>query len=195
MMSSNGNIFLITGHLCGEFTITSDFPAQRPVTQSFDIFFDLRLNKWLNKQWWGCWFEMPWHLFWHHCHDLAAMCPQTVLAEISIDMCYMMKDYRDGMVCFFNLYKNKIFLYSLHTERQRVIQMLVHRCQGPFYGIHSPCHSGWWPGTQWSQGISSHVWNNSLRILQSQHQKGLNLEMTQNLVSQYENRYLGPVSI
>ena len=43
MTSSNGNIFRITGHLCGEFT--GEFPTQRPVTQSFDVFFDLRLNK------------------------------------------------------------------------------------------------------------------------------------------------------
>ena len=28
-----------------------------PVTRSFYIFFDLRLNKRLNKQWWGCWFN------------------------------------------------------------------------------------------------------------------------------------------
>ena len=27
-----------------------EFPAQKPVTQSFDVFFDLRLNKRLNKQ-------------------------------------------------------------------------------------------------------------------------------------------------
>ena len=26
-------------------------PAQRPVTRSFDVFFDLRSNKRLNKQW------------------------------------------------------------------------------------------------------------------------------------------------
>ena len=31
------------------FFITSEFPAQRPVTQSFDVFFDLRLNKLLSK--------------------------------------------------------------------------------------------------------------------------------------------------
>ena len=49
MTSSNGNIFRVTGHLCGEFT----FPAQRPVMRSFDVFFDLRLNKRLSKQWWG----------------------------------------------------------------------------------------------------------------------------------------------
>ena len=45
MMSSNGNIFRVTGHLCGELTGPSEFPIQRPVTQSFDVFFDLCLNK------------------------------------------------------------------------------------------------------------------------------------------------------
>ena len=33
--------------------VPGDFPAQRPVTQSFDVFFDLRLNKRLSKQLWG----------------------------------------------------------------------------------------------------------------------------------------------
>ena len=51
MTSSNGNIFRATGHLCGEFT------AQRPVVRSFDVFFDLRLNKRLRKQSWGWWFD------------------------------------------------------------------------------------------------------------------------------------------
>ena len=32
---------------------TIEFPAQRPVTRSFDVFFDLRLNKRLSKQWWS----------------------------------------------------------------------------------------------------------------------------------------------
>ena len=31
-------------------------PAQRPVTRSFDVFFDLRSNKRLSKQWRGWWF-------------------------------------------------------------------------------------------------------------------------------------------
>ena len=50
MTSSNGNIFRVTGHLCGEFTGPGEFPAQRPVTRSFDVFFGLRLNKRLSKQ-------------------------------------------------------------------------------------------------------------------------------------------------
>ena len=41
--------------------VTCEFPAQRPVTRSFDIFFDLRLNKQLSKQSWGWWFETPSH--------------------------------------------------------------------------------------------------------------------------------------
>ena len=53
MTSSNGNNFRLTGSLCGEFTGPGEFPTQRPVTRSFDVFFDLRLNKRLSKQPWG----------------------------------------------------------------------------------------------------------------------------------------------
>ena len=53
MTSSNENIFRETGSLCGEFTGPGEFPTQRPVTRSFDVFFDLRLNKPLSKQSWG----------------------------------------------------------------------------------------------------------------------------------------------
>ena len=37
----------------GNSPVTGEFPAQRPVTQSFDTFLDLRLNKRLSKQWLG----------------------------------------------------------------------------------------------------------------------------------------------
>ena len=50
MTSSNGNIFRVTGPLCGEFTDPGEFPTQRPVTLSFEVFFDLCLNKRLSKQ-------------------------------------------------------------------------------------------------------------------------------------------------
>ena len=66
MMSSNGNIFRITGPLCGEFTGHGEFPTQRPVTQSFDVFFDL--NKRLSKQPWGWWFETPSWSLWRQCN-------------------------------------------------------------------------------------------------------------------------------
>ena len=69
MTSSNGNIFRVTGHLCGEFTGPRLIPAQRPVTRSFDVFFYLRLNKQLRKQSWGWWFETPSRQLWHHCNE------------------------------------------------------------------------------------------------------------------------------
>ena len=50
MTSSNGHIYRVTGHFCGEFTNPGECPAQRPVMRSFDVFFDLRLNKRLSKQ-------------------------------------------------------------------------------------------------------------------------------------------------
>ena len=50
MTSSNGNIFRVTGHLHGEFTCPAEFSAHRPVTRSFDVFFDLHLNKRMSKQ-------------------------------------------------------------------------------------------------------------------------------------------------
>ena len=43
--SSNGNHFRVTGPLCGESTVTGGFPLTKPVTRSFDVFIDLRLNK------------------------------------------------------------------------------------------------------------------------------------------------------
>ena len=50
MTSSNGNILCVTGPMWEESTGHRWIPSQRPVTQSFDIFFDLRLNKRLSKQ-------------------------------------------------------------------------------------------------------------------------------------------------
>ena len=48
----------------GNSPVPDEFPAQRPVTWSFDVFFDLHLNKWLSKQSCGWWFEMPWGPLW-----------------------------------------------------------------------------------------------------------------------------------
>ena len=73
MMSANGNIFRLTGHLCEEFTVPGEFPAQRPVTRNFDVFFDLRLNKRLRKQSWGWWFEMLSRPLWRHCKCLVLL--------------------------------------------------------------------------------------------------------------------------
>ena len=55
--------------LCaGNSPVPGEFPAQKTVTRSFDVFFDLRPNKRLSKQWRGWWFETPSSLLWRHCY-------------------------------------------------------------------------------------------------------------------------------
>ena len=55
--------------LCaGNSPVTGEFPAQRPVTRSFDVFFDLRMIKRLSKHSWGWWFEAPSRSLWRHCN-------------------------------------------------------------------------------------------------------------------------------
>ena len=53
--------------LCaGNSPVPGEFPAQRPVTQSFDVFCELRLDKQLNKQSWGWWIETRSRSWWRH---------------------------------------------------------------------------------------------------------------------------------
>ena len=63
-------LFRVTGPLWGLPPVTGGFPSQRPVTQSFDVFFDLRLNKRLSKQSGRRWFEMASRSLWRHCNAL-----------------------------------------------------------------------------------------------------------------------------
>ena len=57
---------------------TGGFPSQKPVTWSFDDFFDLHLGKRLNTQSWCRWFETPSRLLWRHCNgrDKATCSPR-----------------------------------------------------------------------------------------------------------------------
>ena len=52
----------------GKSPITGEFSSQRPVTRSFDVFLDLRLNKRLSKQSRRQWLETPLPSFWRHCN-------------------------------------------------------------------------------------------------------------------------------
>ena len=55
--------------------VTSDFPAQRPVTRSFDVFFDLRLNKRSSIQSGGWWLEILSRTLWRHCNGMIMVGP------------------------------------------------------------------------------------------------------------------------
>ena len=55
--------------LCaGNSPVTGEFPTQRPVARSFDVFFDLHMNERLSKQSIRRWFETPSRSSWRHCN-------------------------------------------------------------------------------------------------------------------------------
>ena len=59
---------VLLGICAGNSPVPGEFPAQSPVTRSFDVFFDLRPNKRLSKHWWGFWFETLSCPLWRHCN-------------------------------------------------------------------------------------------------------------------------------
>ena len=62
--------------LCaGKSLVTSEFPSQRPVTRSFHVFFDLRLNKRLSKQPRRRWFETK------HLQRISSIRPRVKLCQ------------------------------------------------------------------------------------------------------------------
>ena len=71
LTSSNWNIYRVTGHLCEQFTGHRWLSCtQMSVTRCFDVLFDLRLYKRLNKQSWGWWFQMLSRPLWRHSNGL-----------------------------------------------------------------------------------------------------------------------------
>ena len=53
----------------GNLPVPGEFPAHRPVTRSFDVFFELHLNQRLSKQSWGWWFDTLPRPLWRDCND------------------------------------------------------------------------------------------------------------------------------
>ena len=72
MTSSNRNFSALLSLCVGNSLVTGEFPAQRLVTQSFDVFFDLRPNKQLGKQS-SAWFEPPSRWLWRHCNVIGLL--------------------------------------------------------------------------------------------------------------------------
>ena len=82
----------------GNSPVAGEFPAQRPVTRSFDVFFDPRLNKRLSKQSWGWWFEALSRPLWRHRnvhHDLRLiwMSPNRVVCTVLYSYRWLSKHF------------------------------------------------------------------------------------------------------
>ena len=78
--------------------VPGELPAQRPVTRSFDVFFDLCLNKRPSKQSWGCRLETP----------LGSLCRHYGISqEICTRFCYAL------FCCGYGIVQNE-FTWSIY---------------------------------------------------------------------------------
>ena len=112
MTSSNGNIFRITGLLCGEFTGHRWIPRKKPVSQSFDVFFDLRLNKRLSKQSRGWWYETPSCSLWRHCYSL----------KPAVEKDWICKQWADVLTFKWFFYLRRVYLKYIQAKAQNWIK-------------------------------------------------------------------------
>ena len=80
---TNGNISQIIGPFWGEPPVTGGFPSQRPMTQSFDVFFDLHLKKWLSEQLRRRWFKTSSHSLWCHINEALRHEPFYIISSSS----------------------------------------------------------------------------------------------------------------
>ena len=83
--------------LCaGNSLVTGEFSAQRPVTRSFDVSFDVRLNKRLSKQSWGWWFETSSRSLWRQCNDHRSQ--YWLIIRETQELISTSQDHIDGLV-------------------------------------------------------------------------------------------------
>ena len=59
MTSWNGTFSALLAICAGNSPVSGELPSQRPVTRSFDVYFDLRLDERLSKHSLGWWLETP----------------------------------------------------------------------------------------------------------------------------------------
>ena len=96
--------------------VTGEFPAQMPMTRSFDIFFDPPLNIRLSKQSWGLLFETTSRPIWRHCNDDKVAKEQSHLGTYTIIL-------KQINFCLYIKCKN-IGIISLHV-RQLIVIIVV----------------------------------------------------------------------
>ena len=88
MTSLNGNISALLALCEGNHWSPMDSPQKRPVTRSFDVFFDLSLKRQLSKQSRRWSFETPSHSLWCHCKVLFILDLCHSSASTNLNACW-----------------------------------------------------------------------------------------------------------
>ena len=88
MTSSNGNIFRVTGHLCGEFTGLRWIPRTKASDAELWCFLWSAPDKRLSKQSWGWWLETLSCSLWRH-RNVLQCCFTVTLPIVWVFQCYL----------------------------------------------------------------------------------------------------------
>ena len=107
----------------GNSAVTSEFPAQKPVTPSFNVFFDLHLNTRLSKQSWRRWFETLSHTLWRHCNRIFFLNENNWIQIQTLPK---------------SAPKAKIDIITWHQVGDRPIPKLIRRRSTTLYGVRRP---------------------------------------------------------
>ena len=119
----------------GNSPVTGEFLAQRPVTRSFGVFFDLHLNKRLSKQSWGWWFQTPSRQLWHHCNGVGGcacvlyVCFCTINTFLNMAVMYWRKTTMNVV------YHSISLLFDWHFQKSQHETNIKLEGQWLFYGI------------------------------------------------------------
>ena len=116
MTSSNGNIFRVTGHLCGEFTGHWWIPRTKASDAELWCFPLIRaLSKRLSKQSWGWWFDTPSRSLWLHCND------NLIKTQIAVFFATFMMHY--------------MYYYTMIPLTAAILRLLLHNVSGILYHL------------------------------------------------------------
>ena len=117
----------------GNSSITGEFPRQRPVTRSFAVFFDPRLDQQLSKQWRRWWFETPSRSLWRQCNGFQGI---LSLYALQPQVCQVCASYGNKPWSFLWI----TLCFSSYLARLCIL-----------HNEHKPCRPwvSWWIVTSW----------------------------------------------
>ena len=124
----------------GNSPVPGEFPTQRPVTRSFDVYFDLRPNKRLSKQSWSWWFETLSPPLWRHGNDDAAKTEHNTAKPCVLCMSYWIHCHDDvTVIVSFNTLAPGRFKRNFRYVIFKLISVIVGwgiSCEIAFRWIH-----------------------------------------------------------
>ena len=98
--------------------VNGEFPSQRPVTRSFDVFFHLCLNKRLSKLWWGWWFGMLSGPLWRNRNGL-----MWILSISAVDIALINQNAELRLYGQIKAFYISIYTYKTYTCPPKVYQV------------------------------------------------------------------------